>query len=98
MRIRGGSVKDKDYLTKEEKQAMLKEIELRKEELLKEGNPDDFTGKNKVFKILTYFCLSLALVLMISYSVQTIINSSDFITQLLCSLVYLQIIKMEESL
>lgn len=82
MKIRGGNVKDQEYLTEEEKQAMLKEIELRKEELLKEGDPDDFTGKNKVFKIFTYFCLSLSLVLMISYSVQTIINSSGFITQL----------------
>jgi len=75
-------VKEKEYLTEEEKQEMLKKIELRKEELLKEGNPDDFTGKNKVFKIITYFCLSLSLVLMISYSIQTIINSSGFITQI----------------
>ncbi len=75
-------MKDKEYLTEEEKQEMLKEIEFRKEELLKEGGPDEFTGKNKFFKILTYFCLALSLVLMICYSVQTIINSSGFLTQI----------------
>ncbi len=82
MRIRGGNVEEQREFTEQEKLEKLREIENRKEEILKEGSLDEFTGKNKIWKIITYFCLSLALVLMISYSIQTVIQSESLVTQL----------------
>lgn len=82
MKIRGENVEDNKKWTNLEKEERLQEIEKEKQKKLKEYGIDDFTGKNKVWKIITYVSLSLSLILMISYSVQTVLRSEGIVTQL----------------
>lgn len=82
MRIRGEAMNEQKGLTEKEKQEKLKEIDQLIKEKMEEGHLDSFTGKNKVWKIITYISLALALVLMISYSIQTVLRSENILTQL----------------
>lgn len=75
-------MKEQRQFSEQEKLKKLQEIQTLKESKLRENGIDDFTGTNKIWKIITYFCLSLALVLMISYSIQTVIKSKEIWTQL----------------
>lgn len=75
-------MEEKREFTEQEKLEKLREIENKKEKILREGTLDEFTGRNKIWKVITYFCLSLALVLMISCSIQTVIQSQNLVTQL----------------
>lgn len=68
--------------TEKEKKLKLEEIENIKEEKLNEGTIDDFTKKTSLSKIIAYTSLSLALVLMITYSIMTVVKSEDLLTQL----------------
>jgi len=82
MNLRGENVEEKKGFTESEKQEKLKEIEEKKEKILRENSLDEFEGKNKIWKIVTYFFLALAFVLMVSYSVQTFLQKESLVTQL----------------
>lgn len=67
----------------QEKKWMMEEIEQKKQEKLMELKKEEELKKNNVLKIVTYILLSLSLVLMVAYSIQTVLNSESITTQLI---------------
>ncbi len=74
---------NRNGLKEQEKKWMLDEIEQKKQEKLKELEQEENNKKNNLLKIVTYVFLSLSLVLMVAYSIQTVLNSENIMTQLI---------------
>lgn len=55
---------------------------VKKEKTLSQMGIDEMTKKNRWIKYLTYFCLALSFVLMVTYFIYTVITSQDVIEQL----------------
>ena len=55
---------------------------MRKEKTVSQMGIDEMTTKNRWIKYMTYFCLALSFVLMVTYFIYTIISSQDVIEQL----------------
>ncbi len=72
----------KVYQTKEDREKQIKEIDKEIQQRLENSGIDSFNDKTSTQKIVLYSCLSLAIVLTITYFICIVINSHTMIEQI----------------